>query len=112
LNKRNLVVSLHLLLPTLCMMILAALAFPRTDDLFTHELALTSLVIYYPLLFILQGIACCWLRTNIFISLASSIVGYFLVMFFWLNFTASIYLLVYIIVWFVAYGVTRLIVRQ
>jgi len=112
LNKRKIVVSLHLMLPTLFMMILAALAFAGTDDLFTHELALTSLVIYYPILFILQGIVCSWLRTNIILSLASSIVGYFLVLIFWLNFTGTIYLLVYITVWFVAYGVTRLIVRQ
>lgn len=111
-EKRKVFVSLHIVLPTLFMMILAVVAFAGIDDLFTHELALTSLVIYYPLLFILQGMACSWLRANMIFSLGTSILGYVLVLFFWFNFSALVYLIVYIIVWFVAYGVTRLIVRH
>lgn len=108
-GKRKVLSLIHLIVPAFVMFALAYSAFASTDDLFTTGLILNSLIVYYPLLFLLQGIACALLQSNIFVSLCVSVVAFLIVLFVWLNSSAAIYIIGYVIVWFIGYGITQLV---
>lgn len=100
---------IQLVLPAVVMFIIAYVAFASSDDLYTTGLILNSLIIYFPLLFLLQGIFSALVRANMFVSLGVSVIAYIIVVFVWLNSSAIVYIIAYIVVWFIGYGISRLI---
>lgn len=108
-EKRKVLSIVQLIVPAIVMFVLAYFAFAAADDLYTTGLILNALIIYFPLLFLLQGIVCASVRGNIFVSLGVSVVAYIIVIFVWLNSSAAVYVIAYVVVWFIAYGVARII---
>lgn len=104
---RKALIAVHIVVPVLIIFILAYVAFTASDDLFTKGLVLNSLMIYYPILFLLQGSACSLLKTNIFISLGFSIATFIIVLLIWLNSSAMFYIFAYYIIGFIGYRVTQ-----
>lgn len=105
-EKRNVLLFIHIIVPALVMFVLAYSAFLSPNDLYTMGFILNSLVIYFPLLFLLQGVVCALLRANLFLSLGVSLIAFIIVVFVWLNSSAAIYLILYISVWLIGYGIT------
>lgn len=105
--QRQLLKIVQMIFPALIMIGLTYYAFSASDDLFTKQFILNALIIYFPVLFLLQGAFCAFLRENIIVSIAISVVGFITVIFVWLNSSALIYLVLYVILWLIGYGIVR-----
>lgn len=110
-NRKTLVV-IHIAVPVFLIFIFAYIAFTASDDLFAKGLVLNSLIVYYPVLFLLQGSASSLLKTNVFLSLGISIAMFIIVLLIWLNSSAFIYVFAYVIIGFIGYAITRLIQKS
>lgn len=108
-KKRKLLIVSHIAVPVFIIFILAYTAYTTSDDLFANGLILNSLILYYPLVFLLQGSASSLLKSNVFLSLGISIAMFIIVLLTLLNSSAIIYIFVYLIVGFIGYGMTLLI---
>jgi len=108
-KKRKLLIVSHIAVPVFIIFIFAYTADTTSDDLFANGLVLNSLILYFPLIFLLQGSASSLLRSNVFLSLGISIAMFIIVLLTLLNSSAIIYIFVYLIIGFIGYGVTQLI---
>lgn len=106
-KNKNVLVSIHILIPVIIMFVLAYSSFAIEDDLLATGLILNSLIIYFPVIFLIQGIVCALLRSNVFMSLGISALAFIVVLIIWLNSSAIIYIFVYLVIGFIGYGVTR-----
>ena len=108
-NNKKMLTVLHIAIPIVIMVILAYVAFVSSDDVFAKGLLITSLFAYYPILFLLQGIAASLLKANIFISLGISAAAFIIILLIWMNSSALIYTVLYLIVGFIGYAITSFI---
>src|SRR5690606_19827370 len=99
----------HIAVPVLLIFMVACVTFIISDDLASGSWAFSSLMIFYPTLFFLQGSACSLVRGNIFVSLGISIVAYIIVLLIWMNSSAIFYIFAYLLIGFLGYGITHLI---
>lgn|SRR5690625_1700738 len=106
-QNNKVLIFIHLLLPVIIIFSLVYKAFSTFDVLMGTELILNSLIFYFPIVFLLQGIACALLRANVFVSLGTSTLTFVLVLIIWLNSSAIIYIFAYLIIGLIGYGVTR-----
>jgi len=106
-KNNNLFVTIHILIPVITMFVLAYTSFAIEDDLLATGLILNSLMIYFPVIFLVQGIVCALLRANVFMSLGISTLAFIVVLIVWLNSSAIIYIFVYLVIGFIGYVVTR-----
>jgi len=104
---RKIFVGIHIVVPVLIIFILSYVSF--SNDLFTHSWIVSTLLIYFPILFFLQGAVCSLLKANILTSLGFSLVAYISVLLIWMNSSAIGYLFAYLIIGFLGFGITRLI---
>jgi hypothetical protein len=74
--------------------------------------AFNLLLIYYPILFLLQGVVTSLFRTNIFLSLIGSIGAFVLVLFIWMNSSASGYIIIYALIALLSFAVTDFIKKR
>ncbi|MFC5466073.1 hypothetical protein [Lederbergia graminis] len=100
---------IHIAVPVLFIFMLACITFVISDDLASGSWAFSSLMIFYPTLFFLQGSACSLVRGNIFVSLGISIASYIIVLLIWMNSSAIFYIFAYLLIGFLGYGFTHLI---
>lgn len=107
--KRQAMVISHITIPVLLIFVLAYMAFTSSNDLIGMGLIFNSLMIFYPLLFLVQGSICALLRANIFLSLSISTIAFIIVLFIWLNSSALFYVFVYLALGFISYAITRFI---
>lgn len=108
-EKRSILIALHIAVPVLIMFILACISDTTSDDLFAKGLLVTSLLLYYPILFLLQGSVAALMKTNIFLSLGVSIAIFIIILIIWLNSSAIIYIFAYSIIFLIGYGLTHTI---
>lgn len=106
-EKRNILIALHIAVPGLIMFILAYISDTTSDNLFAKGLLLTSILLYYPILFVLQGSVAALLKTNIFLSLGISIAVFIIILIIWLNSSAIIYIFAYLIIFLIGYSLTH-----
>jgi len=71
-----------------------------------------SLSVLFPLLFILQGIFSYISNTNVFLSLGLSIICFIALMMAYLNDSASLYILVYLLIGLVGYMITKFTLKD
>lgn len=106
-QKRKIQHLLHHILPVVIMITLAAVAFTTSNEQFGGNLIIQSLLLYYPALFILQGILCSILEGKIYYSLGSTVIAFLIVILIWLNATALPYIIMYVLLGLIAYGVAQ-----
>ncbi|WP_435630763.1 hypothetical protein [Clostridium botulinum] len=70
-----------------------------------------SLILLFPILFVIQGILCALNNINIFLSLGVSILDFIILMFIYMNESAFIYNLIYLIFGMIGYLITKTIKR-
>jgi len=109
LKTKKILGVIHILAPVSIIFILAYITFVPLNDLSFGAWAVSSLIIYYPILFLLQGSACSLLKANIFTSLGISIAAYIVVLLIWMNSSAIVYMFAYLLIGFLGYSVTHLI---
>ena len=105
--------SLNVILPATALIILGYISFThvfiqQTD----HKYFLMSLIILYPAIFLIQGVLTAVLKSNIFIALGVSILGFVVTILIWANSSAIGYIVVYLLFGFFGYGVVRLFQRR
>jgi len=101
---------INIIFPAIAMIIIGYVSFTdvfiqQTD----HKYFILSILIIYPVLFLIQGGITALLKGNILISLAVSILGFVVTMFAWLNSSAAGYILLYLLFGLLGYGVVGLI---
>ncbi|KAB2333286.1 hypothetical protein F7731_15605 [Cytobacillus depressus] len=89
--------------------------FSFTDVIFQHtdhKYFFISLIVLYPAIFLIQGVITAILKSNIFIPLVISILGFVITISLWANSSALGYVFVYILFALLGYGVTRLFQKR
>ncbi|WP_083402501.1 hypothetical protein [Bacillus sp. MUM 116] len=103
---------LNMFFPAIAILIIGFVTFSNTFIQQTdHKYFFVSLIIIYPLLFLLQGVGTALLKTNIFLSLVVSALGFLVTVFLWANSSALGYVIVYLIIGFLGYGLGRFFQR-
>ena len=74
-------------------------------------LFIVSLILLFPLLFLLQGIVCALSNNNVFLTLGVSILVFIILMMIYLNSSAFIYILIYLIFGIIGYLTTIFILK-
>lgn len=102
------------LFPALFMTIITIVSFANMLDFNGIDfkgIFILSLILLFPLLFLLQGIICVINNTNIFLSLGVSILNFIILMMVYLNDSAFIYVLIYLAFGAIGYLITKFIVK-
>jgi len=74
-------------------------------------IVILSLLFLFPLLFLLQGIFSALSSTNVFLSLGVSILCFIILMMVYLNDSAALYILIYLVIEFLGYSSTKFILK-
>lgn len=99
-----------ILFPTLFMTLITVVSFQHMlnyTSLDFKGIFLISLIFLFPILFFIQGITCAITRTNIFLALGVSILDFIILMFVYLNDSAFVYNIIYIVFGIVGYLLTK-----
>jgi hypothetical protein len=108
-KKKNLLIKLTTYLPAIIMIILAFLSFSNIlDETFRKGLIINSLILYYPSLFFLQGIVTAFINANVYVNVGLSLLVYIFILLVWLNSSALIYIVIYLISFFLGYWVIKM----
>lgn len=70
-------------------------------------ISILSLVLLFPLLFLVQGIVSAKTNTNIFLSLGISTIDFILLMAIYLNFSAWFYTVIYLLFGIIGYALSK-----
>lgn len=100
--------------PSLMMILMSVISFTDIlsfSDIDLKGLFIISLVLFFPILFIAQGIACALTKSNVFTALIISNLTYLVIMFIFLNDSAMGYILYYSIAYFIGYFLSKLILK-
>lgn len=112
-NKHRILHLINLLLPGGCVFFVAFIAFSNfLMDMASMGLIVFSLLLFYPIIFFLQGITTALLKSNLFIAVGISTFSFIIVIIVWLNSSANGYIVIYLIASFIGYGVTRFVQRR
>lgn len=101
----------NIVVPPLLILLLMFLAFNNANDLTSMGLTFNSLMVFYPLIFLFQGIFSALLKSNIYLTITISLLSFVLVIFIWLNSSALGYVLVYAILAVLGFAGTNLIMK-
>jgi hypothetical protein len=99
------------LFPALFMNIIAIVSFSNMSNFNSIDfkgIFILSLILLFPLLFLIQGIICARYNINAFISLGASILGFIILMLVYLNDSAVIYIFTYLIFGIMGYLITKI----
>jgi len=72
---------------------------------------IVSLILLFPLLFLIQGIMSAINNTNVLLSMGISILNFIILMMVYLNESAFIYILIYLAIGLIGYIITDIIVK-
>lgn len=100
--------------PSAFMVLIIAQAFTDTPILAFIDwkgLIVLSLLALFPLFFLLQGILAAVTNTNILLSTGISTVTFIVLMFVYMNISAAVYIIMYLLAALIGYGITRKIVK-
>ena len=110
-NKSNI---FSILFPSLIMVLISIISYTNIlslSDMDGKGLLIISLVLLFPLLFLVQGVSCAITNTSIVASLLVSILTYLPLMFVFMNESAVVYILYYAISYFIGYFGFKLIIK-
>ncbi|WP_434302928.1 hypothetical protein [Clostridium botulinum] len=96
--------------PALLMTIITIISFQNMlnfNGIDFKGIFIISLILLFPILFIIQGILCAISHTNVFLSLGVSILDFIILMFVYMNESAFIYNLIYLTCGIIAYLITK-----
>lgn len=99
-----------ILFPTLFMTLITVVSFQHMlnyTSLDFKGIFLISLIFLFPILFFIQGITCAITRTNIFLALGVSILDFIILLFVYLNDSAFVYNIIYIVFGIGGYLLTK-----
>lgn len=102
-----------MVLPAILMLLVGYLTL--TDILGTqtdHTYFLLALIIIFPIIFLIQGIFSAILKDNIWVSLGISTFMFIVIMFLWLNSSAAGYIIFYVLIGFIGFGMVRLLSKR
>ncbi|MBN1038875.1 hypothetical protein DVW12_09180 [Clostridium botulinum] len=113
-KKKNIII---IFFPAILMSLLTVISFSNMDVYNTtgidfKGLFILSLLLLFPLLFLIQGILCAVNNTNIvnlIFSFGVSILDYIILMKIYLNDSAFEYVLIYSVLWIVGYTITYIV---
>lgn len=86
--------------PTLFMTLITVVSFKNMlnfNGIDFKGIFISSLIFLFPLLFFIQGLTCAITRTNIFLAFGISILDFIILMFVYMNDSAFIYNIIYIV---------------
>ncbi|NFG63394.1 hypothetical protein FDG75_06000 [Clostridium botulinum] len=113
-KKKNIII---IFFPAILMSLLTVISFTNMDVYNTKGidfkgLFIISLLLLFPLLFLIQGILCAVNNTNIvnlIFSFGVSILDYIILMKIYLNDSAFEYVLIYSVLWIIGYTITYIV---
>jgi|GEM_PF-5218496 len=112
-KKGSMLATITTYLPAFLMVILALLSFSNLfDDMFRKGLLINSLILYYPSLLFLQGIVTAMIKGNPFLNAGSSLLAFMFILFIWLNSSALIYILIYLISFLLGYWIIKMFKKR
>ena len=103
-----------IIFPTLFMTIITISSFQNMlnfNGLDFKGLFIVSLILLFPILFLIQGIICAINNTNIFLSFGVSILDFIILMFVYMNDSAFGYNLIYLVIGIIGYLITKFILK-
>lgn len=103
------------LFPALFMTIITIVSFSNMinfSDIDFKGIFIMSLILLFPLLFLLQGSICAVTNTNVFLSFGVSILDFIILMVIYLNDSAFIYLFIYLASGLIGYLITKFILKN
>jgi len=110
-KKKNIVT---ILFPALFMTIITIVSFSNMlnfNGIDFKGIFIVSLIILFPLLFLIQGIISAVNNTNVLLSLGTSMLNFIILMMVYLNESAFIYILIYLVFGIIGYIITDIIVK-
>ncbi|MBU3135335.1 hypothetical protein KPL39_03530 [Clostridium gasigenes] len=110
-KKRNIIT---ILFPTLFMTIITMISFSNMSNLNGIDfkgIFIASLILLFPLLFLIQGIISAVNNTNILLSMGASTLNFIILMIVYLNGSAFIHILSYLALGGIGYIITNFIVK-
>ncbi|MDE5413524.1 hypothetical protein [Alkalihalobacterium chitinilyticum] len=93
-------------LPSVIMIVLSVLSFSAVHANF-KGLFILSLILIFPILYALQGVACAFGKSSLLVSLLVTTLTFVLILIIYLNSSALIYILIYNISGFISYGIVK-----
>lgn len=97
-----------ILFPSIIMFLITVAAFSNMKTNFSFDwkgLFIISLILGFPILFLIQGVASAISKINILLSLGISALSFLGLLIIYLNDSALVYILVYLIVGVIGYGI-------
>ncbi|AGF54665.1 hypothetical protein BJV45_000148 [Clostridium saccharoperbutylacetonicum] len=110
-KNRNVVT---IIFPSLFMTIITIISFSNMLNFNVIEFKgsfILSLILLFPLLFLLQGIISAVNNTNVLLALGISTLDFIILMMVYLNDSASIYILIYLVFGLIGYIITKSIIK-
>ncbi|AQR93620.1 hypothetical protein CLSAP_09270 [Clostridium saccharoperbutylacetonicum] len=110
-KNRNVVT---IIFPSLFMTIITIISFSNMLNFNVIEfkgIFILSLILLFPLLFLLQGIISAVNNTNVLLALGISTLDFIILMMVYLNDSASIYILIYLVFGLIGYIITKSIIK-
>ncbi len=110
-KKRNV---LTIIFPSLFMTIITMISFSNMLNFNVIEfkgIFILSLILLFPLLFLLQGIISAVNNANVLLALGISTLDFIVLMMAYLNDSASIYILIYLVFGLIGYIITKSIIK-
>ncbi len=112
--KRQVINVSTVLFPSVFMVLISVLSFTNILPLSNIDLKglfVISLVLLFPVLFLIQGILCALNGTNVWLSFVMSVITFIVLLMIYLNSSAMIYILIYLISGLIGYGMVKLFSR-
>ena len=106
--------AVTVLFPALIMTLITIISFSNMlyfNGIDFKGILILSLILLFPLLFLLQGIICAINNTNVFLSLGASILNFIILLMVYLNDSALIYILIYLTFGAIGHLITKFIVK-
>lgn len=112
-NKSKII---SVLLPTLIMILLSLLFIPNdTSSSFNKidfkGLSILIIILFYPSLFFIEGVAVACTKTNPILALVISLLTFIIILFIFLNSSALIYAVIYSLIYLLGYSITKLCLK-
>ncbi|WP_216828532.1 hypothetical protein [Alkalihalobacterium elongatum] len=94
-------------LPSILIILLSVLSFSEVTANI-KGLFILSLLLIFPILFVLQGVACALGKGSLVVSLLFSTITFIVILIIYLNSSALIYIFIYIVSGLIGYGIIKL----
>lgn len=110
-KRPNKLTLIHIVIPALIILFLLSTAYTTSDDMLREQLIFGSMIVYFPILFFVQGFVCALLRENILLSLGISSAMFMISIFiqsksFMSMLGFAYWMIAYLLIGLISYGLT------